>query len=95
MDKAGARLGYTLGISLNKRPYEAPLKTNQGDFQALIPVEGGSGYFAIGDRLPRERRSRLAGDAFNLDLVSSSGTPRPLPEPFIGRAELRIPDLPQ
>lgn len=83
------------GINVDERPYEAPLKTNQGDFQSIIPVEGGYGYFAIGDRIPQKRPSRLAGDAFNLDLVSSTGTPSPLPAPFLGSAELRTPYLRQ
>ena len=91
MDRAGVKLGYTLGISENRRPYEAPLRTNQGDFQGLLPTEGG--YLAIGARLPRERRSRLAGDAFNLNLIGSTGNPPLLPAPYIGGAELRNLDV--
>ena len=91
MDKAGTRMGYMLGISQNKRPYEALLATNQGDFQGLIPTEGG--YYAIGARLPRERKSRLAGDAFNLNLIGSTGNPPALPAPYIGGAELRNLDV--
>jgi hypothetical protein len=91
MDRAGVKLGYMLGIRENKRPYEAPLATNQGDFQGVIPTEGG--YFAVGSRLPRERQSRLAGDAFNLNLVGSTGNPPLLPAPYIGGAELRNLDV--
>lgn len=91
MDKAGTRMGYTLGISSNLRPYEAALRTNEGDFQGLLPTEGG--YLAIGARLPRERRSRLAGDAFNLNLVGSIGNQPPLPAPYVGGAELRNLDV--
>lgn len=91
MDRAGVKLGYMLGIHENKKPYEAPLATNQGDFQGLIPTEGG--YFAVGSRLPRERKSRLAGDAFNLNLVGSTGNPPLLPAPYIGGAELRNLDV--
>jgi len=91
MDRAGVKLGYMLGIRENKSPYEAPLATNQGDFQGLIPAEGG--YFAVGSRLPRERKSRLAGDAFNLNLVGSTGNPPLLPAPYIGGAELRNLDI--
>jgi hypothetical protein len=91
MDKAGTRMGYMLGISQNKRPYEAPLATNQGDFQGLLPTEGG--YYAVGSRLPRERKSRLAGDAFNLNLIGSTGNPTVLPAPYIGGAELRNLDV--
>ena len=98
MDRAGVKLGYMLSISENRRPYEAPLRTNQGDFQASIAADptlpgGGGGYFAIGDRLPRERRSRLAGDAFNLNLIGSTGNPPLLPAPYIGGAELRNLDV--
>ncbi len=91
MDRAGTRMGYMLGIVQNKRPYEAPLGTNQGDFQGMIPTEGG--YYAVGSRLPRERRSRLAGDAFNLNLMGSTGNPPLLPAPYIGGAELRNLDV--
>jgi hypothetical protein len=91
MDKAGVRMGYTVGIAQNRRPYEAPLATNQGDFQGILPTEGG--YFAVGSRLPRERKSRLAGDAFNLNLIGSTGNPPLLPAPYIGGAELRNLDV--
>lgn len=91
MDRAGVKLGYTLGIRENRQPYKAPLATNQGDFQGLIPTEGG--YLAVGSRLPRERRSRLAGDAFNLNLIGSTGNPPLLPAPYIGGAELRNLDV--
>ena len=84
-------MGYMLGISQNKRPSEAPLATNQGDFQGLLPTEGG--YYAVGSRLPRERKSRLAGDAFNLNLIGSTGNPPALPAPYIGGAELRNLDV--
>lgn len=91
MDRAGVKLGYMLGLRENKRPYEAPLATNQGDFQGLLPTEGG--YFAVGSRIPAERKSRLAGDAFNLNLVGSTGNPPLLPAPYIGGAELRNLDV--
>jgi len=80
-----------LGIRENRRSYEAPLATNQGDFQCLTPTEGG--YFAVGSRLPRERKSRLAGDAFNLNLIGSTGNPPILPAPYVGGAELRNMDI--
>ena len=91
MDRAGTRMGYMLGISRNTLPFEPALPTNQGDFQGVIPTEGG--YFAVGSRLPRERRSRLAGDAFNLNLIGSTGNPPLLPAPYIGGAELRNLDV--
>jgi hypothetical protein len=91
MDKAGTRMGYMLGILQNKRPYESPLATNQGDFQGLLPTEGG--YYAVGSRLPRERKSRLAGDAFNLNLIGSTGNPPSLPAPYVGGAEFRNLDV--
>lgn len=87
MRRAGDKLGYMLGISKNERPYEAPLPTNAGDFQAFI--EG----LAVGARFPRERRSKLAGDAFNLDLATSTGNPPTLPPPYVGGAELRNLDI--
>jgi len=95
MDKAGIRLGYQLGIRTNRRPYENQLATNQGDFQSLIssdPLSGG-GFFAIASRLPREKRARLAGDAFNLNLYGETGDPQPLPAPYAGGAELRNTDI--
>jgi|694.fasta_scaffold58789_9 hypothetical protein len=98
MDKAGTRMGYMLGISQNKRPSEAPLATNQGDFQGFMAADptlpgGGGGYLGVGARLPRERKSRLAGDAFNLNLIGSTGNPPALPAPYIGGAELRNLDI--
>lgn len=98
MDRAGVKLGYMLGITENRYPYEAPLRTNQGDFQAFMAADptlpgGGGGVLGIGARLPRERRSRLAGDAFNLNLIGSTGNPPALPAPYIGGAELRNLDV--
>lgn len=98
MSTAGEKLGYVLGLALNKRPYEAPLQTNQGDFQATTGDPNFPGaYYAIGSRLPRKnsRQFRMAGDALNLDLVQSPGTLNAPAMPAIGSAEMRTPDLPQ
>ena len=75
-------MGYVLGINTNRRPYEAPLATNQEDFQTFIGTE------AIGARQAREPKLRLAGDAFNLNLQSSGDIPL-LRTPYVGGAELR------
>jgi hypothetical protein len=52
--------------------------------------------FAGGYRTPRSTpQKRMAGDALNLDLKQSLGTPKYVPLPNIGSAELRTPGLPQ
>jgi hypothetical protein len=73
--RAGEKMGYTLGLTTRKEPYEFPLRTNAGDFQAMLATEGG--YYAIGDRLPRgdSGRSRLAGEAFNVNLNNLAEEP--------------------
>jgi hypothetical protein len=73
--RAGEKMGYTLGITTRREPYEFPLRTNAEDFQAMLATEGG--YYAIGSRLPRRDsgRSRLAGEAFNVDLNNLAETP--------------------
>lgn len=74
-NRAGERMGYTIGISTDKAPHEFPSRTNAGDFQALLAAEGG--YYAVGSRLPRRNsgRSRLAGEAFNIDLNNLAEEP--------------------
>jgi hypothetical protein len=88
-----SRLGYMYGLGLEKDPYERPLPTNAEKFQSVVSEEGA--YYAYG---PLPERSypdkRKAGDALNLDLRQSLGTPKYVPLPSIGRAELRTPELP-
>jgi hypothetical protein len=98
MSTAGEKLGYFVGLDLSKRPYEAPLKTNQGDFQTTAGDPNFPGaYYAVGSRLPRKnsRQLRMAGDIMNLDLVQSPGTLNAPALPVIGSAEMRTPELPQ
>lgn len=73
-----ARLGYMYGINVNAIPDERPLPT------------GGDQFFYGKEKKER----RMAGDILNLDLTQSPGTPAVFPLPNIGRAELRVPDLP-
>jgi len=95
MDKAGARMGYQLGIRTNTRPYESQAPTNEGSFQAYIPSDpvSGGAPLAVGARVPKPRVSRLAGDAFNLNLEGTTGNPPILPAPYVGGAELRNMDI--
>lgn len=88
MRKAGEKLGYMLGVAMDRTPYETALKTNAGDFQAMD-----SQGLAVGSRYPRQQVSKLRGDVFNLDLSSSTGNPPMLPAPYVGGAELRNLDL--
>jgi hypothetical protein len=87
-DKAGRRMGYTLGITGESYPYEFPGRTNSGDFQSMLATEGG--YYAVGSRYPRRGsgRSRLAGEAFNVDLNSLAAAPLPLDEPYAAGGEI-------
>jgi len=87
-DRAGRRMGYTIGITGGREPYEYPLRTNAGDFQAMLPTEGG--FYMVGARYPRRGsgRSRLAGEAFNLDLNAMSEVPPPLNEPYAEGGEV-------
>jgi hypothetical protein len=87
-----SRLGYMYGLGVKKDPYERPLPTGEEKFQSIVASEGA--YYAYG-RLP-ERESpgkgkRKAGDALNLDLRQSLGTPKYVPLPDIGSAEIRNP----
>lgn len=86
--QAGRRMGYTLGIKGETIPYEFPLRTNAEDFQAMLAAEGG--YYAVGARFPRRGsgRSRLAGDAFNVDIRSLESAPLPLNEPYAEGGEV-------
>jgi hypothetical protein len=88
-----SRLGYMYGLGVDKDPYERPLPTNEEKFQSTISSEGA--YYAYG-RLPEKSYpdKRKAGDALNLDLRQSLGTPKYVPLPSIGSAELRTPELP-
>ena len=96
MVKPKSRLGYMYGLGVDREPYEQPLPTGQEKFQSTIADQGA--YYAVG-RLPErespEKGQRKAGDALNLDLRQSLGTPRYIPLPSIGAAELRTPELPQ
>jgi len=85
--RAGEKMGYTLGITTRREPHEFPLRTNAGDFQAILATEGG--YYAIGDRLPRRDsgRSRLAGEAFNVDLNNLAEEPI-LKDPYAAGGEI-------
>ena len=93
MVKPKSRLGYMYGLGVEKDPYERPLPTNAEKFQSVVSEEGA--YYAYG---PLPERSypdkRQAWDALNLDLRQSLGTPKYVPLPSIGRAELRTPELP-
>lgn len=86
--RVGERMGYTIGISTDKAPHKFPSRTNAGDFQALLATEGG--YYAIGSRLPRRNsgRSRLAGEAFNIDLNNLAEEPV-LEDPYATGEEVR------
>ena len=85
--RAGERMGYTIGIRTNREPYEFPLRTNAGDFQAMLATEGG--YYAVGSRLPRRGsgRSRLAGEAFNIVLNNLAEEPV-LEDPYAAGGEV-------
>jgi len=85
--RAGEKLGYTIGIDTNREPYEYPLRTNAGDFQAMLATEGG--YYAVGSRQPRRGsgKSRLAGEAFNVDLNNLAEEPT-LDEPYAEGGEV-------
>ena len=74
------------GLGVKKDPYEAPLPTGQEKFQSVYADQGA--YYAVGSRLPRERK-RMAGDILNLDLTQSPGPSFSIPAPNIGSAELR------
>lgn len=86
--RAGEKMGYTLGIATRKDPHEYPSRTNAGDFQAMLATEGG--YYAIGSRLPRSDagRSRLAGDAFNVDINNLAEEPV-LRNPYAAGGEVK------
>ena len=88
-----SRLGYMYGLGVERDPYESPLPTNEDKFQSIVPEEGA--YYAYG-KLPERSYpdKRKAGDALNLDLRRSLGTPKYVPLPPIGSAELRTPELP-
>jgi len=68
---------------------------NLGIHRDVYPVEPSG--FAGGYKSPRSQpeQRRMAGDALNLDLKQSLGTPKYVPLPNIGAAELRTPGLPQ
>jgi hypothetical protein len=85
--RAGEKMGYTIGITARKEPYEFPLRTNAEDFQAMLATEGG--YYAVGGRAPRKNsgRSRLAGEAFNVDLNNLAETPV-LNDPYAAGGEV-------
>lgn len=81
------------GLGVEKDPYESSPPTNAEKFQSIVGDEGS--YYAYG-RLPERNYpdKRKAGDALNLDLRRSLGTPKYVPLPSVGRAELRTPELP-
>jgi hypothetical protein len=68
---------------------------NLGLDRNVYPVEpvGSAGGYKTRRSQPEQRR--MAGDALNLDLKQSLGTPKYVPLPDIGAAELRTPGLPQ
>lgn len=80
--RAAARVHATLGYDLgvNRDVYPAEPTGSQGGYRQ--------------QRSKPEQR-RMAGDALNLDLKQSLGTPKYVPLPVIGSAELRTPGLPQ
>lgn len=73
----------------------ASLGYNLGLHLNVSPVEpaGSAGGYKAPRSRPEQRR--MAGDALNLDLKQSLGTPKYVPLPDIGSAELRTPGLPQ
>lgn len=86
-----SRLGYFYGLTESRREREAANQTGSEKFQATVGDQGA--YYAVGSRIPRERK-RMAGDALDLDLTSSPGT---LSAPTLtgaGSAELRLPYSP-
>jgi hypothetical protein len=80
-------MGYTIGITTRQEPYEFPLRTNAEDFQAMLATEGG--YYAVGSRAPRKNsgRSRLAGEAFNVNLNNLAEAPV-LNDPYAAGGEV-------
>lgn len=86
--RAGEKMGYTLGITTNKTPHEFPHNTNAEDFQAMLATEGG--YYAMGSRLPRSDsgRSRLAGEAFNVNINNLAEEPV-LKNPYVAGGEVK------
>lgn len=73
----------------------ASLGYNLGINRNIYPPEpvGFAGGYRGRRGAPEQRR--MAGDALNLDLKQSLGTPKFEPLPDTGAAELRTPGLPQ
>lgn len=80
--RAASQVQATLGYTLG---------VNR-DVRPAEPVGFPGGYRAS-RKTPEQRR--MAGDALNLDLKQSLGTPKYVPLPVVGSAELRTPGLPQ
>lgn len=99
MVQSKTRLGYMYGLNLERKPHEYALPTNAEKFQEVVGDMGA--YYAVAPQPDTsspgkgKNKERMAGDALNLDLKQSLGTPKYVPLPPIGSAELRIPGLPQ
>ena len=73
----------------------ASLGYNLGIHLDVSPVEPAGSAGGYKQRRGQPEQRRMAGDALNLDLKQSLGTPKYVPLPAIGSAELRTPELPQ
>ena len=82
MVKPSTRLGYTLGLNRDTRPYQQPLPTGQEKFQSLVGDMGA--VYAMGRQPEREspgKGQRKAGDQLDLYLRQVFGEAKfsPLP----------------
>ena len=82
MVKPLTRLGYTLGLNRDTRPYQQPLPTGQEKFQSLVGDMGA--VYAVGRQAEREspgKGQRKAGDELNLYLARVFGADKFVPFP--------------
>jgi hypothetical protein len=80
--KPTTRLGYTLGIQRDTRPYERPGATNQEKFQSLVGDMGA--VYAMGPQPQREspgKGQRMAGGVLDSYLRQLFGTEKFVPFP--------------
>ena len=82
MVKPTTRLGYTLGINRDTRPYQQPLPTGQEKFQTLVGDMGA--VYAVGRQPGREsagKGQRKAGEGLDLYLRQVFGAEKFVPFP--------------
>jgi hypothetical protein len=92
MVKPTTRLGYTLGLQRDTRPYERPGTTNEEKFQSLVGDMGA--VYAMG-RQPQQQSpgkgQRKAGDGLNLYLRQTFGTGKFAPLPPLSSGPINEP----